>query len=52
VPIPAGEHEVEFRFEPSSLKLGLTISVISLLLVVVAVILAGRLPRQSRTTSP
>jgi hypothetical protein len=46
VPIPAGEHEVEFRFEPTSVKLGLVISLICLGLVAIALFVSGRQARQ------
>jgi uncharacterized membrane protein YfhO len=51
VPIPAGEHNVEFRFEPASVKLGLLLSLASVVGVVATLILAGRRPWRSRTTS-
>jgi Bacterial membrane protein YfhO len=51
VPVPAGEHEVEFHFEPASVKLGLVISLGALLLVVGGLILAGGSVRSGRTTS-
>jgi hypothetical protein len=51
VPIPAGEHEVQFRFQPNSVKLGLVISGAALLLVVVTLVVAGKQPRRRRTTS-
>jgi hypothetical protein len=50
VPIPAGEHEVEFRFAPSSVSTGLAISLISLVLVVGTLILAGGRGWRGRTT--
>jgi hypothetical protein len=53
VAIPAGEHDVEFRFEPSSVRLGLPISVAALALLVLGLVLAssGRWSRRGRTTS-
>jgi hypothetical protein len=36
IEVPPGEHDVEFRFEPDSLKLGLTISLSSLALLLLA----------------
>jgi len=53
VPIPAGEHAVEFRFEPASVRLGLLISLGALFALVAAVGVAqvGRPMRRTRTTS-
>jgi hypothetical protein len=50
VPLPAGQHEVEFRFEPRSIQLGLLVTVASLLLVMGLVIAGWRARRgQART---
>jgi hypothetical protein len=49
VAVPAGEHDVEFRFEPASVRLGLAISVVSLLLVLLGLV-AGSAGRRRRTT--
>ena len=53
VPIPAGEHDVGFRFEPTSVRVGLLISLGSLLLLVCALTLAlaGKSAHPRRTTS-
>jgi hypothetical protein len=52
VAVPGGEHDVEFRFEPASIKLGLPISVVALAVVAIALVVAGRPARRRRTTSP
>ena len=49
VPVPAGEHDVELRFEPSSVKIGLGISLVCLLCVALGI--AGKPARRRRTTS-
>jgi hypothetical protein len=51
VPVPAGEHSVEFHFEPVSVKLGLLISLAAMLLVAGGLVLAGSSARSGRTTS-
>jgi hypothetical protein len=51
VPVPGGEHDVEFRFEPTSVRVGLLITLVSSALVVLALIVAGRPTRRGRTTS-
>lgn len=51
VPLPAGEHEVEFRFEPSSVRIGLLISALSLAIAAAVLVMAGMLPKTSRTTN-
>src|SRR5262249_51782829 len=50
VPIPAGEHEVVFRFDPPSIKIGAAITAVALALVALACVLAGKVRRQTRTT--
>src|SRR5919199_3500870 len=50
VPVPAGDHEVEFRFEPGSVRLGLAVSLVSLVLLLLGLGIAGRPGRRSRTT--
>jgi Bacterial membrane protein YfhO len=50
VPVPGGEHEVTFRFEPVSVKIGLAISLVSLAALLAVLLLAGKLRGRSRTT--
>jgi len=45
VPVPAGTHAVELRYQPSSLRLGAAVSIVSVLLLVLSQF-AGRRPRQ------
>jgi uncharacterized membrane protein YfhO len=53
VAIPAGEHDVEFRFAPPSVRLGLAISVGALALLLIGLVSAtsGGSGRRRRTTS-
>ncbi len=50
VPVPAGEHDVDLRFEPSSVKIGLGISLACLVCVLLTFAIAGKLARRRRTT--
>jgi hypothetical protein len=50
VPVPSGEHDVQLRFEPGSVKLGLVISAVCLIGVVAALALAGGSAWRRRTT--
>jgi uncharacterized membrane protein YfhO len=50
VPVPGGEHEVELRFEPASVKNGLAISLVSVTLLAAALVMASGAPRRRRTT--
>jgi uncharacterized membrane protein YfhO len=50
VPVGAGEHVVELRFEPTSVRVGLVISLVSLALAAGALALAGRSMLRRRTT--
>jgi Bacterial membrane protein YfhO len=50
VPISAGEHDVDVRFEPTSVKVGLVVSATTLVLTMCAFVLVGRLGRRRRTT--
>jgi hypothetical protein len=54
VPVPAGEHDVEFRFEPASVRTGLLISLGALIVLLgaLALTLAGKWAHPGRTTSP
>jgi hypothetical protein len=52
VAIPGGEHDVEFRFEPASVRLGLGISLVALVALAGGLLLvAGRRRPPGRTTS-
>ncbi|MDQ6675078.1 MAG: YfhO family protein, partial [Chloroflexota bacterium] len=51
VPVPAGEHDVEFHFQPWSIKLGLLISLGALLLVAAGLVVAGLRPRPGPASS-
>jgi hypothetical protein len=50
VRVPAGDHAVELHFEPSSLKIGLAVSLVCLLCVILAFGISGKSPRRRRTT--
>jgi uncharacterized membrane protein YfhO len=50
IPIPGGEHDVDLRFEPTSVTIGLWISLTCLGLVLAGLIVAGRLTWRRRTT--
>ncbi|MBV9601549.1 MAG: YfhO family protein [Chloroflexi bacterium] len=50
VPVPGGEHDVELQFEPSTVRIGLAISLACLVCVLAALGLAGRPARRRRTT--
>jgi hypothetical protein len=50
VPVPAGEHDVDLRFEPGSAKIGLAVSVACLISVLAALVVAGALDPRRRTT--
>jgi len=50
VPVPAGEHEVEFRFEPRSVRTGLGVSLVCLVGVLAALVATGGWTRRRRTT--
>src|SRR6266498_1391278 len=51
VPVPAGQHQVIFRFEPTSIRLGLAISLAALLCAIGVLVAASRAQARSRTTS-
>jgi hypothetical protein len=46
MPVPAGEHKIEFRFEPRSYEIGNTLtvwaSIITYLLLIIAIVMAWR----------
>jgi hypothetical protein len=50
VAVPAGEHEVDFRFEPGSVRVGLLLSGLCLALLIAALGIAGTRRAPSRTT--
>jgi hypothetical protein len=50
VAVPAGEHEVDFRFEPGSIRVGLLISAVCLAILIGALGIAGTRRTPGRTT--
>jgi Bacterial membrane protein YfhO len=50
VPVPAGEHTVELRFEPTSVRIGLLVSLLAVLVAVTALLVAGATRFAGRTT--
>jgi hypothetical protein len=50
VPVDAGEHDVELRFEPASVRWGLLVSGVALLCALGVLIVAGRARARGRTT--
>jgi hypothetical protein len=50
VPVPAGEHTVEFRFAPRSIMIGLAISLVCLVCLLAALGISGRSTYRRRTT--
>ena len=51
IEVPPGEHEVEFRFEPDSLKLGLALSLPTLALLMATAVYRFKI-RQHRKEKP
>jgi len=45
--LQVGEHEIEFKFEPSSFKLGLFISLITFLILIAALVFSVRRLKKS-----
>jgi uncharacterized membrane protein YfhO len=52
VPVPAGTHVVEFRFEPASLELGAIITLLSLLIWIGLPLCALRIHSWIKTSLP
>jgi uncharacterized membrane protein YfhO len=50
VPIAAGEHTLDMRFEPASVRIGLVVSAAAVISTLVACLAVGRVGRRSRTT--
>jgi hypothetical protein len=50
VSVPGGEHDVQLRFEPGSIKLGLAISLVFAAIVIATLVGVGIVQRRSRTT--
>lgn len=47
VRVPAGRHEVTFRYDPAPVRVGSWLSMLGLLLAGIAIVFGGRSPRQS-----
>ncbi|HEX9015363.1 MAG TPA: YfhO family protein, partial [Chloroflexota bacterium] len=52
IEVPPGEHDVEFRFEPDSLKLGLALTASTLALLLAAAVLRLKFRQQKENTLP
>jgi hypothetical protein len=50
VPVPAGERDVVLQFQPTSVKVGAAISLVSLTLLAIGLVVAGKAARRRRTT--
>jgi hypothetical protein len=50
VPVPVGEHDVVLQFQPTSVRLGAAISLVSLGVLLIGLVVAGRAARRRRTT--
>ncbi|MDQ3811300.1 MAG: YfhO family protein, partial [Chloroflexota bacterium] len=50
IPVPGGDHDVELRFEPASVRIGLAISVAAAIVAIGTLVMAGRASGRGRTT--